>query len=98
MLFYTPHLNTFYRIDGFWLWSFLDRAVLEIWSEEPFGSLRVTAIFSLHLLQFRNRYKGKKHHAASLTQFLYRCSLDKSRMFLAHRSHQNIHYVRRKNS
>ena len=39
----------------------------------------------------------KKHNAVSLTQFLYRCSLHKSPMFLAHRSHQNIHYVRRKN-
>ena len=39
----------------------------------------------------------KKHHAVSLTQFLCPCSLDKSPMFLAHRSHPNIHYVCRKN-
>ena len=39
----------------------------------------------------------KKHNAVSLTQFLCRCSLDKSRMFLAYRSHQNNHFRCRKN-
>ena len=48
-------LKYIYRIDGLWLWSSSDRAVLRIWCEGPVGlPLGLLLIFSLNSLRLRN--------------------------------------------